>query len=104
MDGLANGADTMSCANCGAEIRRGMLRCRECGQSTVDTADEEFELTGHQLVTPSQEPKCPLCGAFLEPGTTDCPACTSALLDQLLNGPEPGEPDSESSPVASRPS
>src|SRR5260221_14378898 len=85
MDGLANGADTMLCANCGHEIRRGMLRCRECGHSTVETADE-FVLSGHELV-PSQDPKCPRCGAFLEPGTTDCAACTSALLDQLLNGP-----------------
>jgi hypothetical protein len=67
-----------------------MLRCRECGQSTVETAvDEpadEFVLSGHKLL-PSQDPKCPLCGAFLEPGTTDCAACTSDLLDQLLNGP-----------------
>jgi hypothetical protein len=101
MDGLANGADTMACANCGAEMRRGMLRCRECGQSTVETADEEFELTGHQLVTPSQEAKCPLCGAFLEPGTTDCAKCTSDLLDQLLNGPDQGEPGTGGSPTDS---
>src|SRR5260221_14677272 len=101
MDGLANGADTMLCANCGHEIRRGMLRCRECGHSTVETADE-FVLSGHELV-PSQDPKCPLCGAFLEPGTTDCAACTSALLDQLLNGPDAGAPVPESNSPANRP-
>ena len=89
MDGLANSAETMPCTNCGHEIRRGMLRCRECGQAMVETVEEdaadEFELSGAQLL-PSLDPKCPLCGAFLEPGTTDCGACTSALLDQLLNG------------------
>ena len=100
MDGQANGADTMPCTNCGHEIRRGMLRCRECGQSTVETA-EEFVLTRHQLL-PSQDPKCPLCGAFLDPGTTDCAACTSALLDQLLNGPEDSAAVPESTMTAPR--
>jgi|GEM_PF-5532707 len=89
MDGVANGADTTTCTNCGHELRRGMLRCRECGQSTVETVVEEntdeFILHGPELL-PSQDPKCPLCGTFLEPGTTDCAACTSDLLDQLLNG------------------
>src|SRR5262249_3981575 len=42
---------------------------------------------GHELVA-SQDPKCPLCGAVLEHGATDCASCTSALLDQLLRGPE----------------
>ena len=100
MDGQANGADTKPCTNCGHEIRRGMLRCRECGQLTVDTADE-FVLTGHQLL-PIQDPKCPLCGAFLDPGTTDCAACTSALLDQLLNGPEDSAAVPESTMTAPR--
>ena len=100
MDGVANGADTMPCANCGHEVRRGMLRCRECGQSAVESGDE-FELNGHQLRpsrdSTSQDPKCPLCGAFLEPGTTDCAACTSDLLDQLLNGPGSNEVESSAS-------
>jgi hypothetical protein len=100
MDGVANGADTMPCTNCGHDVRRGMLRCRECGQSTVETGDE-FELNGHRLL-PSQDPKCPLCGAFLEPGTTDCAACTSDLLDQLLNGPDPGATSSGSNSESPR--
>src|SRR5579863_755463 len=104
MDGVANGADTTVCANCGHEIRRGMLRCRECGQSTVETVVEEnideFVLNGPELL-PSQDPKCPLCGAFLEPGTTDCAACTSDLLDQLLNGPGANETGAnESAPIS----
>src|SRR5438034_740077 len=103
MDGVANGADTTPCTNCGHEIRRGMLRCRECGQSTVETTVDEFVLNGPQLL-PSQDPKCPLCGAFLEPGTTDCAACTSDLLDQLLNGPGRNDngqnDDGRSTPIA----
>jgi hypothetical protein len=75
-----------------------MIRCRECGQSTVETVDE-FELNGHQLL-PSQDPKCPLCGAFLEPGSTDCAACTSALLDQLLKGPGSESPAADSNSVS----
>src|SRR5260221_9861453 len=86
MDSIANGAETISCPHCGNEMRRGMIRCRECGQSIVET-DSEFALTGHEL-RPSQDPKCALCGAVLEPGATDCAACTSALLDQLLKGPD----------------
>src|SRR5258708_17617713 len=88
MDGLANGADTMECPHCGKEMRRGMIRCRECGKSVTE-ASSDFELTGHEL-RPSQEAKCPLCGAVLVLGATDCAACTSDLLDQLLKGPEPG--------------
>jgi hypothetical protein len=109
MDGVANGADTTLCTNCGHELRRGMLRCRECGQSTVESGDE-FELNGHQLVpnreSANQDPKCPLCGAFLEPGATDCAACTSDLLDQLLNGSGSNavdSSDSNSNPNSPRP-
>ena len=88
MDGLANGAETMVCPHCGKEMRRGMIRCRECGKGINDAAGD-FELSGHELVAPA-DALCPLCGATLEPGTSDCPACTSALLDQLLQGPAPG--------------
>lgn len=90
MDGLANAAEVLTCPHCGVDIRRGMIRCRDCGQSVVETEDE-FELNGTQLVE-SQEPKCALCGATLEPGSEDCAACTSALLDQLLKGPERSAP------------
>jgi hypothetical protein len=93
MDGYANPIDMVACPHCGHELRRGMVRCRECGKAIVesqaerDTAtDGDFELTGHDLVD-TQDPTCPLCGAVLEPGTNDCPSCTSDLLDQLLKGP-----------------
>src|SRR4029079_13667553 len=103
MDGLANGADMIPCPNCGQEIRRGMIRCRECGKSVVDTpADGDFALTGHELL-PSQDATCPLCGAVLEPGATDCASCTSALLDQLLTGTESSAPVTGPHSTTSRP-
>lgn len=103
MDGYANAPEATACPHCGAELRRGMIRCRDCGQSIVEATPEEedFALRGAQLVE-SQEPKCALCGATLEPGSEDCPSCTSSLLDQLLKGPasEPPPPGSKSSPSA----
>jgi len=101
MDGLANALEVMACPHCGVEIRRGMIRCRDCGQSVVET-EEEFELNGAQLIE-SQEPKCALCGATLEPGSEDCAACTSALLDQLLKGPERSAPVSGAQSARSLP-
>jgi hypothetical protein len=94
MDGYANNVDMIQCPHCGHELRRGMVRCRECGKPISEShADEDtasdFELSGHDLVA-SQDPTCPLCGAVLEPGTSDCPSCTSDLLDQLLKGPGAG--------------
>ena len=91
MDGLHNGADTLTCPHCGEEMRRGMVRCRQCGKTANDAPDAagDFELNGHELVQ-AQEHRCGLCGAVLEPGNDDCPSCTSALLDQLLKGPESG--------------
>lgn len=91
MDGLANGADTITCPHCGEEMRRGMVRCRQCGKSPSEeagTGQGDFELTGHELVQ-AEVHRCALCGAALEPGADDCPSCTSALLDQLLQGPPP---------------
>jgi nucleotide-binding universal stress UspA family protein len=96
MDGLANAPEVMACPHCGVDIRRGMIRCRDCGQSVVET-EVEFELTGTELIE-SQDPRCGLCGATLEPGSDDCAACTSALLDQLLKGPERSAPVSRSLP------
>src|SRR5579871_3900173 len=86
MDGLANGADTLVCPHCGEEMRRGMVRCRQCGK-TASESPSDFELSGHELVR-TEESRCALCDGVLDPGTDDCPACTSALLDQLLKGPE----------------
>jgi hypothetical protein len=80
-----------------------MVRCRECGKPVVEIPVEgDFDLTGHELL-PSQDPKCPLCGAFLENGAVDCAACTSALLDQLLRGPETSAPVSGPHSASPRP-
>jgi hypothetical protein len=57
MDGLANGAETMPCPHCGKEMRRGMIRCRECGKA-ISEGDGDFVLTGHELKS-SQDRKCP---------------------------------------------
>src|SRR4029077_6410255 len=73
------------------------------GRRGVETpAEGDFALSGHELL-PSQEPTCPLCGAALEPGATDCASCTSALLDQLLTGPASSAPVSGPHSAASRP-
>jgi len=90
MDGFANGAEMTACPHCGADMRRGMIRCRECGKSAKET-EEDFELTGHALL-PSQDPKCPRCGSMLEPGVADCAVCASRMLDQLMSGPPPVAP------------
>ncbi len=96
MGGLANDSDTHECPHCGQQMRRGMIRCRECGKNIQEVTEElDFALTGHDLI-PNQDPTCPLCGAVLEPGATDCASCTSALLDQLLNGP------AEEAPISKR--
>ena len=85
MEGLANGVEMTPCPHCGQDVRRGMIRCRECGKPVVEIPVEgDFALTGHELLS-SQDAKCPLCGAVLESGATDCASCTSALLDQLLH-------------------
>jgi hypothetical protein len=96
MNGYANQADMIQCPHCGHELRRGMVRCRECGKPIAEAeppadvgADGDFELSGHDLIA-SSDPTCPLCGAVLEAGTNDCPSCTSDLLDQLLKGPGAG--------------
>jgi hypothetical protein len=103
MDGIANGAEMTACPHCGQDVRRGMVRCRECGKPIVEIPMEgDFALTGHELL-PSQDPKCPLCGAVLEHGAIDCAACTSALLDQLLRGPETSAPVSGPHSPSSRP-
>lgn len=85
MYGVANGAEMLPCPHCGKELRRGMIRCRECGESVTEV-DGDFVLTGHKLVA-SQERKCARCGCVLEPGVTDCPSCASAMLDELLMAP-----------------
>src|SRR5262249_46078147 len=79
--------EMISCPHCGAEMRRGMIRCRECGQSATETAGD-FELTGHVLM-PSQAAKCPRCGSILDPAVTECAVCASQMLDELMSGPEP---------------
>src|SRR5258708_3143872 len=74
MNGCANDPDTIAGPNWGHELRRGMVRCRECGKPIAEaepSADGDFELSGHDLVV-SSDPTCPLCGATLEPGATDC--------------------------------
>lgn len=89
---VANGAEMLPCPHCGKELRRGMIRCRECGESVAEV-DGDFVLTGHNLV-PSQDRKCARCGCVLEPGVTDCPSCASAMLDELLMAPS-SNPDVE---------
>ncbi len=88
MDGYVNMAELVPCPHCGAEMRRGMVRCRECGKSSKEDAGGDFELSGHVLVA-SQDPKCPRCGSVLDPAVADCPVCTSQMLDQLMSAAVP---------------
>jgi len=66
-------------------MRRGMIRCRECGRSTNDV-NRDPELAG-RVHQPNQDRRCPRCRSVLEPGMADCAVCTSRMLDQLLQGP-----------------
>jgi HEAT repeats len=82
---LENSMDTMPCRHCGSPVRPGMIRCRECSGLLAETGDE-FVVAPQVSVI--EGPKCPRCGCDLESGVDDCPSCASALLDDLLKGPE----------------
>src|SRR5258708_36083981 len=89
-------ADTLPfCPNCGQQMRPGMIRCRDCGTSVMET-EVDFALSGHALLD-APAPTCPLCRVELDPDSTDCASCTSALLDQLLKGPAASPPAGGSS-------
>ena len=87
LDRYASGIEINSCPHCGVDMRRGMIRCRECGQSAKEV-DGDFELTGHILL-PNLDPKCLRCGSVLEADAADCAVCTSRMLDQMMSGPPP---------------
>ncbi|MBS0266257.1 MAG: HEAT repeat domain-containing protein [Planctomycetes bacterium] len=82
---LENNIDTVPCRHCGSPVRPGMIRCRECRGLLVETEDE-FTLA--PKIAAMAKAKCPRCQTPLEPGIDDCPKCASALLDDLLKGPE----------------
>ncbi|MGQ0635223.1 MAG: HEAT repeat domain-containing protein [Planctomycetaceae bacterium] len=82
MDILTSNADLIPCPYCGHQLRKGMVRCRECNA----VISEDFVLAD-SVATAAR--KCERCGTLLEPGTSDCPCCAAAMLDQLLNAPPP---------------
>ena len=91
---------TRPCPNCGQQLRNGMIRCRDCGRSIADTADDSPSLRNRDSL--HQGPACARCGTTLEKGRNDCLSCTSELLDELLKGPASGPviPAPHKSPAA----
>lgn len=86
MAGVGNATDTTPCPHCGTVLRRGMIRCRECGGVVGD----DFELSADVRALAATR-HCNQCGSELEPGVAHCPNCASAMLDELLSKPVPEE-------------
>ncbi|MFN0052013.1 MAG: HEAT repeat domain-containing protein [Planctomycetales bacterium] len=81
MNGSTSDSELIACPNCGVDVRRGMIRCRDCG----GVIGEDFELADEVAAAVVQVPQCERCGKPLDPDIDDCPACASAMLDELLN-------------------
>lgn len=80
MSWLASNPDAVSCPHCGASLRRGMLRCRECGGA----AEDDFQLA-EQVSAEAYTPQCEKCGSALGDDGEECAKCASAMLDELLS-------------------
>ena len=66
-----------------------MLRCRECN----GFVNEDFVLAETVVAVEAPAHQCAKCGAALESASADCPACASAMLDQLLSATPEGAGD-----------
>ena len=96
---LENNMETVSCRHCGSPVRPGMIRCRECRGLLTDASDDQDEFVVAANVSVIDSKRCARCGTVLEQGIDDCPSCASALLDDLMKGPdsEPVPPPSSRS-------
>lgn len=77
---LGGSSDSIHCPHCGASMRRGMLRCRECGGAKED----DFQLAD-EVQASAYVPRCDKCGSPLGDDGGDCARCASAMLDELLS-------------------
>lgn len=85
MDVLTRDSEFINCPHCDHQIRRGMIRCRECN----GVVSEDFVLSDNVAANVSAVRRCNRCNAPLDPGVDDCPSCASMMLDQLLQAPPP---------------
>src|SRR5579863_3728356 len=99
---LENNPDTTPCPHCGNPVRVGMIRCRECrgllAEAPSQEADEDEFVLAPQVQALVKR-ACVRCGMSLEPGVDDCPNCASALLDEMMKGPEQAAEPSSALPA-----
>lgn len=81
---------TMTCKNCGAELREGTAFCTACG-TRIDR-----ELPDHLIGT-----MCPGCGSPLAENAAFCVKCGTSARGQAV---KPEAPASEEQPAAEEPS
>lgn len=85
MDVLTRDSEFINCPHCNHQVRRGMIRCRECN----GVISEDFVLSDNVAASVTAVRRCHRCNTPLDPGVTDCPGCASQMLDQLLQAPLP---------------
>ena len=81
MDLLTRDSEMIECPHCKSPVRRGMIRCRDCG-GVVAEDGSDFVLSNRAAAVRH----CGRCGHPLEPGIDECPTCAGAMLDELLMG------------------
>lgn len=87
MDVLTRDADFINCPHCNHQMRRGMIRCRECNGNI----GEDFVLSADVAAGVTTVRRCQRCDAPLDPDADDCRNCASQMLDQFLQAPAPVE-------------
>lgn len=82
MDLLTRDTEMIECPHCKTAVRRGMIRCRDCGGVIAD----DFVLSDQVAAAAAAVRRCGGCGNVLEPGVEECSRCAGAMLDELLKG------------------
>lgn len=94
MDVLTRDSEFINCPHCQHQMRRGMIRCRECN----GVVTEDFVLSTDVAAGVVALQRCSRCHVPLEPGVEDCPSCASQMLDQLLQAPAARAADASEAP------